>query len=330
LIQLDIQNRDIEQVLTLCNSMQLATLCLSLDLYITRANAITELLFSHTEQELINHSLQEICFELGIEPPIATSTTPESLKKNSNQTTHWLSNQKIVNVDWSLSRCLDDNGYTGYILVGKIMMVCAAKQPLVKLENILRNLPCAIFSKDEAGYCISVNKYQAQIAGFSTEQDMIGKHATDMPWFIADPDVIHAADKLAIKENTTIVVEEHGTLSDGKQNRFLVTKSPYRDAQGKLLGVIGTSINITAQKAFIGSHNFTPPFSESSSTRFSKKETECIQWMIKGKSSAEIAAIMTISKRTVEAHMNSIKRKLNCYKQFQIGYLIGKYGYLLL
>jgi DNA-binding CsgD family transcriptional regulator len=61
-----------------------------------------------------------------------------------------------------------------------------------------------------------------------------------------------------------------------------------------------------------------------------KKELECIHWMIKGKSSYETGIILCISPRTVEVHINSIKRKLNCYKQFQLGYILGKYGSLLL
>lgn len=55
-----------------------------------------------------------------------------------------------------------------------------------------------------------------------------------------------------------------------------------------------------------------------------QKEMECIQWCIHGKSSEEIAMILGVSKRTVEAHLENMKQKLNCYKQFQLGYKLGK------
>lgn len=98
---------------------------------------------------------------------------------------------------------------------------------------------------------------------------------------------------------------------------------------------MGATIDITIQEQsiFINSHFFNElPRMENGSeqTYLSKKEIECINWMIKGKSSYEMALILNISRRTVEAHMNNIKKKLNCYKQFQVGYLIGKYGHLLL
>lgn len=102
----------------------------------------------------------------------------------------------------------------------------------------------------------------------------------------------------------------------------------------QLIGSIGTGINITQQRqTFFEAYPLEPlarTHQDVSDIYLSKKEVECIRWMIAGKSSGEIANILSISKRTVETHMNNIKQKLNCYKQFQVGYLIGKYGYLLL
>ena len=61
-------------------------------------------------------------------------------------------------------------------------------------------------------------------------------------------------------------------------------------------------------------------------TYLTRKEIECMQWLIKGKTCEEIATIMNLSKRTIETHVNRVKEKLNCYKQFQLGYLLGKAG----
>jgi len=46
-----------------------------------------------------------------------------------------------------------------------------------------------------------------------------------------------------------------------------------------------------------------------------KREAECIKWCIQGKTAGEIAAILNITERTVNAHLDNVKRKLNCYKQ---------------
>jgi len=45
------------------------------------------------------------------------------------------------------------------------------------------------------------------------------------------------------------------------------------------------------------------------------REIECLKWCVYGKTACEIALLLQISKRTVEAHLSAIKQKFNCYKQ---------------
>lgn len=59
-----------------------------------------------------------------------------------------------------------------------------------------------------------------------------------------------------------------------------------------------------------------------------RRESECLKWCLNGKSSDEIAIIMAISKRTVETHIDNVKEKLRCNKQFQLGYKLAKSGWL--
>jgi DNA-binding CsgD family transcriptional regulator/PAS domain-containing protein len=330
LIHLDIQQADLDSVLTLCNSFKLATVCLSLDKFIIDVNPCAEMLFSHSLVQLRDKAFHTVCLELGIEPPIDLSVTPETLITSSAPTEHWLANHTLTHVHWTVSRCLDENGYSGYLLVGKIIQ--CLDNPRNQMENMLRALPCAVFSKDLNSCCVTVNQYQADMAGFASGKEMIGKNDYDMPW--ADvADIIQKADKMVLKENKTIVLEECVTLADGSQGTFLVTKSPFKDEFGKLLGIVGTSMSVKYKMpplANDSSFSFEYLNKNPSKTYLSKKEIECVNWLIKGKSSSEIAAILHISKRTVEAHMNNVKTKLKCYKQFQVGYLVGRYGYLLL
>jgi DNA-binding CsgD family transcriptional regulator len=50
-----------------------------------------------------------------------------------------------------------------------------------------------------------------------------------------------------------------------------------------------------------------------------KKELECIKWMMLGKSSSEIAMIMGVSLTTVNTHIKNMKVKIGLFK---IGQLI--------
>jgi DNA-binding CsgD family transcriptional regulator len=56
----------------------------------------------------------------------------------------------------------------------------------------------------------------------------------------------------------------------------------------------------------------------------SKKELECLYYLVQGNSAAEIAHIIFRSKRTVEQHIENAKHKLNCHKISQLAYLLGK------
>lgn len=68
--------------------------------------------------------------------------------------------------------------------------------------------------------------------------------------------------------------------------------------------------------------------SEMGNEYLTRKEVEVLKWCIQGKSAEEVAHLMNVSKRTVEAHLESAKQKLNCYKQFQLGYKLALSGFL--
>ncbi len=71
-------------------------------------------------------------------------------------------------------------------------------------------------------------------------------------------------------------------------------------------------------------------FKRAAQVRLTKKEKECIRWMIHGKSAGEIALILNVSVSTIVTHIENIKQKFQCYKQFQLGYLLGRYAAELL
>ncbi|PRY96741.1 transcriptional regulator [Jezberella montanilacus] len=49
--------------------------------------------------------------------------------------------------------------------------------------------------------------------------------------------------------------------------------------------------------------------------QLSDRERQCLQWIAKGKTSWETAAILQVSERTVNFHVGNACRKLNVYKR---------------
>ena len=154
-----------------------------------------------------------------------------------------------------------------------------------------------------------------------------------MPWESTADQLIHH-DQEAMRTENGVVREEHVILADGRPAVMMSTKQPYHNRKGDIAGTIGISINIShlkMQPKLKDEHLFdTYKQWREEDNKLTHRELECIQWLIKGKSASEIALILGVTKRTIETHIENIKSKVNCYKQFQLGYILAKYGSALL
>lgn len=70
----------------------------------------------------------------------------------------------------------------------------------------------------------------------------------------------------------------------------------------------------------------TLQFTNSSQYYLNESERDCLQWLHLGKSAAMIAEIMNVSRKTIERHFASIKKKYNCYTLYQMGEKIATTG----
>ena len=57
----------------------------------------------------------------------------------------------------------------------------------------------------------------------------------------------------------------------------------------------------------------------SQDTYLTMREVECLNWLSQGKTIEEIAIILSISTRTMKAHIVNMKKKLDCKNLFQLG-----------
>ncbi|MFT4058511.1 MAG: PAS domain-containing protein [Legionella sp.] len=76
---------------------------------------------------------------------------------------------------------------------------------------------------------------------------ILGKTDFEMPW--ADTaQILREHDLKVMTLNTPLEVEETVTLASGQQVIVLTRKAPLHDEQGNVIGIIGTSLNITHRK----------------------------------------------------------------------------------
>ncbi len=113
------------------------------------------------------------------------------------------------------------------------------------LNSILESTPDFIVVKDREGRHVALNSNLANFIG-KPIKEIIGKN----DWEILPPDTareIMAKDRLIMGAGITETYEED--VSGGeKTTTFFTTKSPWRDTNGNILGIIATTRDITDRK----------------------------------------------------------------------------------
>ncbi|WP_258956537.1 PAS domain-containing sensor histidine kinase [Legionella sainthelensi] len=112
------------------------------------------------------------------------------------------------------------------------------------LSNIIKALPGSVYWKDKEGRYLGCNDTMLEMVGMKS---VIGKTDFDMPW-VESAETIRNNDLRVMALNSALEMEETATLADGQQVTVLTKKTPLRDAQGNVIGIIGVSLNITHRK----------------------------------------------------------------------------------
>ncbi|MCE9526055.1 MAG: PAS domain-containing protein [Planctomycetales bacterium] len=113
------------------------------------------------------------------------------------------------------------------------------------LQAVLDGTSDAIFVKDVNGKFLFINRTGAQLLGKSIDE-VIGLYDLDLYGSQAVAE-IRSVDEKVVNEGVSFTFEQPGALQASDQT-FLLTKCPYRDADGKILGVMGIARDISPQK----------------------------------------------------------------------------------
>ncbi len=110
------------------------------------------------------------------------------------------------------------------------------------LQAVMDNTTDLIYVKDMQGRYLLVNQACADVIK-QTPADIVGKRDVD---FASQErgDEIRQRDQLVFAAGRALTMEESGTFQ-GRKYTLLTTKSPYRDATGKIIGLVGLSRDIT-------------------------------------------------------------------------------------
>lgn len=122
-----------------------------------------------------------------------------------------------------------------------------------QLKNLLDVLPGDVYWKDLKGVWSGVNQrcvqslHHMKFIHKCDESEVLGK--TDYELFGKQTaDVYRANDLEVIEKNVELSREEITLLPSGEEVVLLSTKRPFLDKSGKIIGILGNTINITYLK----------------------------------------------------------------------------------
>lgn len=113
------------------------------------------------------------------------------------------------------------------------------------LQNLLDNLPDAVYFKDKKNRIVRVNKFYAKGVGLKPEE-IIGK--TDFDFFpYEQAEAMFEDDNYVLTTGNPIVGKiERTLLPDGTWNQVITTKIPMYNRRGKIIGTMGITRDMTA------------------------------------------------------------------------------------
>ena len=117
------------------------------------------------------------------------------------------------------------------------------------IDDLINQLPAAIFWKNTESVFLGCNKYFANLAGLSSPQDIIGVTDYDLPWGEHEGHLYRKDDQEVMQSKLPkLNIEESQTLSDGRVITLLTNKIPLFSKQNAIVGVLGIFHDITARK----------------------------------------------------------------------------------
>ncbi len=113
-------------------------------------------------------------------------------------------------------------------------------------EYILANIPSHVYWLDKNLTYLGCNDEHAKTIGLKSRKDIVGKTNFDMPWK-GQADLINKLNQEIIRTGKSQKKEEFTNI-DNVTRYYISEKSPLRNKNNEVVGLLGISVDITKQK----------------------------------------------------------------------------------
>ncbi|HYF97387.1 MAG TPA: PAS domain-containing protein, partial [Coxiellaceae bacterium] len=176
--------------------------------------------------------------------------TPSSQELKSGH--YFVSNINGTATRWDIQALSNKPNQNHFLLLGS--ETTFTSDSLIDLFDIIYNIPSSIYWKDTQGRYLGCNASTLEIIDFATEKELIGKTDHDIAkikdWPSSLVEQIKATDDQVIQSKKPIFNIEEGPFKTKNNSNLyqLTTKIPLFDKETKVIGILGTSIDITEIK----------------------------------------------------------------------------------
>ncbi|MGY0615130.1 helix-turn-helix transcriptional regulator [Vibrio sp. FJH11] len=191
-------------------------------------------------------------------------------------------------------------------------------------QSLLRQLPGCWGCKDKDSVFRYVNQEYAELIGYATPEECIGKTDFEMPSpTIECAQEFQRQDKYVLQTGQSLKILDIHPYPDGRWRAHIFTKTPWKDEQGNILGTIfyGRELTDTAvievgywvcravdvapnQQSIFRFSNLNPK-----PEKLTIREQETLFLLLYGKKPQYISQVMGISTKTVEGHVARLRNK---------------------
>ncbi len=210
------------------------------------------------------------------------------------------------------------------------------------IENaitIFNQIPECIHWKDRNLNYVLMNDHTANLVGYpSSDISFKGVSDKDLPCKASElADTFSKEDRIVLRSGKTITMVNICCYKNNEWKLILGRKSPLTNKSNEIIGVYGRGIDVTEcglmRTTFMVFIHDEARFGKNRNVLnqasyilketiddygLSPRESECLFFLIRGKTAKEISLKLGISTRTVENHIINLKYKMKCNNRSQI------------
>ena len=214
-------------------------------------NSVAESAFNTAKKDAIGQDLFEVCRKNHSKLSFSAMELKQGKKLKNNFVDGFITYSQKQQRFMLWKKIIIDNKY--FVLFGKdISALENAKRSRLlttaHLRNIMENLPEYIYWKDvNLTYC-GCNKHVSDYLNLPSPESIIGKTDRDFGWSEERINALREVDEKILKTGISSILEEVIPKPDKSQRIMLSSKTPLKDADNNIVGIVGISVDITDRK----------------------------------------------------------------------------------